>query len=171
MPRHLALLRSVNLGRRTVKKADLIPAFEALGFEDVWTFLASGNVVFSAESPDRDAIAAHLGRAFSFEVPVFLRGEAALLELVDDDPFGGAGTRYVAFAHAPLDPTLADRCAAVAAPHEAFVVRGRELHWQIGGDGRFSGSELSGPKLERLAGVPLTVRKDTTLARIAARLR
>jgi uncharacterized protein (DUF1697 family) len=88
---------------------------------------------------------------------------------VDHDPFGGEGTRYVAFAHAPLDPGRVARLDAQGSAVDRFVARGRELHWQI--TGGFSDSAFQGPTLERLVGVPLTTRKDTTLARIAKKLR
>src|SRR5690606_6046012 len=48
MTRYAAFLRGVNLGKRTVKSAELKAAFEALGYENVKTLLASGNVLFDA---------------------------------------------------------------------------------------------------------------------------
>ena len=42
MTRYAAFLRGVNLGKRTVKSAELRAAFEELGFSDVKTLLASG---------------------------------------------------------------------------------------------------------------------------------
>ena len=49
MTRYAAFLRGVNLGKRTVKSAELKAAFEALGFENVKTLLASGNVLFDTK--------------------------------------------------------------------------------------------------------------------------
>lgn len=48
MTQHIALLRGVNVGGITVKSAELRSLFEELGFEQVRTVLASGNVVFEA---------------------------------------------------------------------------------------------------------------------------
>ena len=48
MTRCIALLRGVNVGGITVRSAELRGLFDELGFEDVRTVLASGNVVFSA---------------------------------------------------------------------------------------------------------------------------
>jgi uncharacterized protein (DUF1697 family) len=50
MTRYAAFLRGVNLGKRTVKSAELKAAFEAMGFADVKTLLASGNVLFDARA-------------------------------------------------------------------------------------------------------------------------
>lgn len=44
--RLVAFLRGINLGRRRLKMEELQGHFEALGLEDVATYLASGNVLF-----------------------------------------------------------------------------------------------------------------------------
>ena len=59
--RHLALLRGINVGgKNLVKMADLRAALEELGFEDVSTFIASGNVLFGAPRQKRAALAARV---------------------------------------------------------------------------------------------------------------
>ncbi|MET3927273.1 DUF1697 domain-containing protein [Devosia sp. 2618] len=88
MSRHLALLRGVNLGKRQVKSADLKAAFEAMGFANVKTLLASGNVLFDAEKPDRAAIEAALEQRFGFDVGTILRSHEQLAAMVAAKPFG-----------------------------------------------------------------------------------
>jgi uncharacterized protein (DUF1697 family) len=52
--RYLALLRGINVGGKTlIKMGDLKTCIEALGFDDVSTYIASGNVFF--ESGERNA--------------------------------------------------------------------------------------------------------------------
>ncbi len=48
MPRYIAFLRGINLGKRRLPMSQLRSSFEELGFSDVKTFIASGNVVFSS---------------------------------------------------------------------------------------------------------------------------
>ena len=55
MERYVAFLRGINLGNRRVKSPELIAHFEAMGFEDVATFRASGNVVFVDPGGDTEA--------------------------------------------------------------------------------------------------------------------
>ena len=51
MPRYIAFLRAINVGgRHTVKMDFLRDFFESLGFSNVETFIASGNVVFDSSS-------------------------------------------------------------------------------------------------------------------------
>ena len=46
---HAAFLRGMNLGGRRITNKDLAAAVSGIGFEEVDTFRASGNVVFAAE--------------------------------------------------------------------------------------------------------------------------
>jgi uncharacterized protein (DUF1697 family) len=49
MTTRIAFLRAVNLGKRTVRMARLVELFERFGYENVWTHVNSGNVVFDAK--------------------------------------------------------------------------------------------------------------------------
>ena len=90
MTRYAAFLRGVNLGKRTVKSAELKAAIEAMGFENVKTLLASGNVLFDAKASKtlRGKIEAGLKQAFGFEIGTVLRSADELSAMVKADPFG-----------------------------------------------------------------------------------
>jgi uncharacterized protein (DUF1697 family) len=90
MTRYAAFLRGVNLGKRTVKSTELVAAFETLGFENVKTLLASGNVLFDGGSGKglKGRIEAGLKAQFGFEVPIVLRTVDELKAMVKSDPFG-----------------------------------------------------------------------------------
>ena len=82
MPRYIALLRGINVGGHRVKMDRLRGLFEARGFEDVATFIASGNVIFSSDSVDaaslgRD-IEEHLENELGYEVATFIRTPAEM---------------------------------------------------------------------------------------------
>ena len=91
MTRYAAFLRGVNLGKRTVKSAELKAAFEAMGFANVKTLLASGNVLFDAKASKglQGKIEAGLEAQFGFAVGTVLRSLEELKALVDADPFEG----------------------------------------------------------------------------------
>lgn len=102
----VALLRGINnVGSRRVTMAALQSAFEALGFTNVRTVLASGNVIFEAPrtgpGPGR-TIALGLEKALGFPVTVLLRTARELRAIVRSDPFtarrpGPEVQRYVTF--------------------------------------------------------------------------
>jgi uncharacterized protein (DUF1697 family) len=90
MTRYAAFLRGINLGKRTVKSAELKAAFEAMGFGDVKTLLASGNALFDARASKglKEKIEAGLKAEFGFEILVVLRSIDELKAMVKSDPFG-----------------------------------------------------------------------------------
>ena len=61
MARYAAFLRGMNLGGRRITNRDLAAAVTGLGFEDVETFRASGNVIFAADGGGETATAVRLG--------------------------------------------------------------------------------------------------------------
>ena len=92
MTAYVAFLRGINVGgNKPIKMADLQKAFESLGFRNVKTILASGNVLFAAlKTPQSDLvqeIEEKLRETFGHEVGVLLRTIAGLRQLAAADPF------------------------------------------------------------------------------------
>jgi uncharacterized protein (DUF1697 family) len=89
MPRYAALLRGVS--PMNAAMPDLKRAFEAAGFTDVKTVLASGNVIFTAEmapvarlqAEAEAAMQKHLGRSFL----TIVRPINGLQTLLESNPF------------------------------------------------------------------------------------
>jgi uncharacterized protein (DUF1697 family) len=96
----------VNQGKRTFKSAELKTAFEAKGFTDVKTLLASGNVLLDAKSGKglKAKIEAGLKEQFGFPIGTVLRSIDELKQMVAADPYGGV----VASDDANLHVTLFD---------------------------------------------------------------
>ena len=144
-----AFLRGVNLGKRTVKSTDLKSAFEKLGFANVKTLLASGNVLFEAE--DEPGLAASietgLHQAFGFEIGTVLRSHDALKKLVASDPYKSVpkdadAKFYVALLHDPLGKTLklpygvpGDFDVLSVDDYHVFAVAWRKPDGRYGADG------------------------------------
>ena len=104
MTRYAAFLRGVNLGKRSVKSAELKTVFEALGFTGVGTLIASGNVVFVTTVSDglRERIEAALHLHFGFEIGVVLRSFEALTAMIASRPFAQADPEADATYHVLL---------------------------------------------------------------------
>src|SRR5690348_16811680 len=117
MPRFVAFLRAVNLGGRTVKMDRLRGLFEELGFSNVKTFIASGNVIFESRSRSggklEGAIEKHLKDALGFEVATFVRSAEEIVAVESYKPFSESDLSapehsvYVAFLREEPDR----RCA------------------------------------------------------------
>lgn len=91
MTRYVALLRGINVGGINIKMADLRRVFTELGFDDVKTVLASGNVLFTTDSADTAAlktrIESALRAAFGYEAWVFVLDLDTLAGIVAAYPF------------------------------------------------------------------------------------
>lgn len=117
--RYVALLRGINVGgNNVIKMSDLRDAFTALKLDDVTTYIASGNVLFSAEATDTTklttTIEKALGKRFAFDCRIVLVSARALADVITQAPkaFGKDPDRYrydVLFVKPPLDPQAALR--------------------------------------------------------------
>ena len=91
MPRYIAFLRAINVGGHTVKMDVLRQHFEALGFSQVETFIASGNVVFETTAKNtrtlEKKIEQQLRAALGYEVATFIRTTAELAAIAQYQPF------------------------------------------------------------------------------------
>src|SRR5690606_25392659 len=68
---HVALLRAINVGGRTVKMDALRTICEEMGLTKVETFIASGNVIFESRAGAavlEKKIEAHLRKVLGYEV-------------------------------------------------------------------------------------------------------
>jgi len=92
MTRYIAFLRGINVGgNKMIKMEDLKRIFRALGFQNVTTILASGNVLFDTTKAEATAlgakIAAQLKSSIGHEIGVLIRSVEELQRLADSKPF------------------------------------------------------------------------------------
>lgn len=116
MGRYVALLRGINVGgKNLIKMPALRECFEAGGFEDVSTYIASGNVLFRASGSGR-ALEARIEKmltgAFDYKPVVVVRSRAQMRSVVADAPkgFGTQPKRFLSdalFLKAPLTAAAA----------------------------------------------------------------
>src|SRR5690625_7275086 len=66
-------------------------SYESLGFQNVVTYVQSGNVIFSTENATADtlteAITDQIEKDFGFHVPVIVMSSEKLKHIVDNNPF------------------------------------------------------------------------------------
>ena len=131
MSRYAVFLRAINTGRRRIKMADLAAAYCASGYEDVATYLASGNVVLStAEPADPGVLSQVVAQAFGFESEAFVRTGAQLASVIQRNPWPEPGSLVeVSFLQGPPDPAKARALEALVMPPEGLVVDGAETFY------------------------------------------
>ncbi|WP_417307917.1 DUF1697 domain-containing protein [Devosia sp.] len=170
MTEWVAFLRAVNVGKRKMKMAELKSVCEALGFADVKTILASGNVRFTADADPKQALEAEIERHWGWSSEAILRTRAELEAMVDADPFAafpedGPWQRYVMLFDAPLPE--GSQFAGSPGDYEIVAVTAREIflvgHRQP--DGRHGpGLDKFDRQLEK--GTVATTRNWKTIPRV-----
>ncbi|MBE9635326.1 DUF1697 domain-containing protein [Salipiger mangrovisoli] len=171
MTLHVALLRGLNVGgANALPMAELRALCEGLGWRNVQSHLASGNLIFEAEGT-RDELAARLRTALAgrgLDVPVLVLPPAELRRAVTGCPFSPAAPKLVhagfLYGQAAIDRDL---FARLAEPGDGLEESGGLL-W-LHTPGGFGRSKLA-QRLEAIAGVPLTARNLSSLGKLVLML-
>lgn len=177
MERYVAFLRGMNLGNRRIKNDDLRRHFEEMGFEEVATFRASGNVIFcpakrEAEGKLERRVEAELGERLGYAVPVFLRSIEEVAAIARQVPFDAAavlkskGKLQVSFLAKKPTAAARKKALALATDQDLLAIEGRELCWLPSGG--ISESELDLKALDAALGAG-TLRTMGTVEQIAAK--
>ena len=176
--RFVALLRAINVGGHVVKMETLRKYFTRLGFGNVETFIASGNVLFDAPGATplelEEQIAMELERVLGYPVATFVRSPGEMASVVRHEPFAAGAfdftkhALYIGFLSGRPKPDTVRKVVGLKTPLDELHIHGRELYW--GSRGRFSESAVSGAVLERTVGVSMTIRSVTTVRKLAAKL-
>jgi uncharacterized protein (DUF1697 family) len=136
MPRHVVLLRGINIGpRNRVAMPALREALEEAGFTDVQTYLQSGNVVVESRAkPEtvRKKVEQLIAERFGLEIAVVVRTKAELAAVVKRNPHAKVATNpkayQVTFLEKKLPAKTVRELEQSAAADERVVVSGREVY-------------------------------------------
>lgn len=176
MQRYTAFLGGINVGGHRVTGDVLRSHFGQLGFSDVATFLASGNVVFASDPQPVDTlrtrIEEHLATQLGYAVPTFLRTAAQVCAIAEHQPFPA---KIVAATAGKLQVGLLARAPEAAAERavldladdrDRLAIAGTELYWLPSGGMSDSLLDL---KAAYTAVGPWTMRTVNTVRRIAVK--
>lgn len=91
MKRYVALLRGVNIsGKNKVPMAELKQGFDSLAFEEVKTYLNSGNVIFSSDEDDTKKLTYQIEmlikKQFGIDIPALIIPREMLEEILNNAP-------------------------------------------------------------------------------------
>lgn len=177
--RWVALLRGINVGgANRLPMANLRETMQVLGFENVATYIQSGNVVFDTSAPDTSgemALAVRIREAMverhGVDVPVVLRSADELLRIVTVHPAAESGIDPKLLHVLFLDREPCDTGEAIDPQRyepDHWTVTGREVYVTYpNGSAR---SKLTIDVFERALGVAATARNLNTVRKLAAML-
>jgi uncharacterized protein (DUF1697 family) len=165
MNMHIAFLRGINVGGNTmVSMKDLAAICTHIGFEQVRTYLNSGNVIFQSPRPEaelQEALETALKEKTGKEIGVVIRSPGELERVVSSNPFPDAVPSQVGVLLV-TEPVSKNVLAEFVIPGTEEVVPGnREVYVHYpDGMGR---SKLKLPRSLKTG----TMRNINTLAKLA----
>lgn len=172
----IAFLRGINVGgHKIIKMTDLAKMFGSFGFDDVKTYIQSGNVLFSAASADEAAITTKiqdgLKKALGYDVPVMVRSADDIRKIITRDPFKGVPEdddhmTYVGFLSDKPDEKNVKTLVGFNNTIETFGVEGREVFMSRCMP-KGKRLKLTMDSLEKIIGVKTTVRNWRTVVKMA----
>ena len=170
----VAFLRAINVGGRIVKMTELKAIFESAGLDDVSTFIASGNVIFTstrAAGPLARQIESGLQRALGYPVATMLRTTGEVAEAAAYAAFApkllAQGSLYVGFMREAAAPAAVKRTMALATAVDDVHVHGREIYWLARRN--IAEATITGAAVEKALQTPVTFRNINTVRRLAAK--
>ncbi|HSJ27983.1 MAG TPA: DUF1697 domain-containing protein [Acidimicrobiia bacterium] len=172
----VALLRGINVGgNNKVEMPRLRAMFEAMGMDEVGTYINTGNVVFTdpAPRPDvADRVRTAIGEEFGLDIPVLVLERDRMIAVAEALPADWANDSEakcdVMFLWADVDgPDVLERVTLVEGVDEVAYVPGAIL-WKVdrSGYGRSGMNRIVGSRLY----ASMTVRNCNTVRKLADRL-
>ncbi len=174
MAARVVLLRGINVGpNKRIAMPALREALIGAGFDDVRTYVQSGNVVLSSAASPKELTkkcAKMIKDTFGFDVDVVARTRDELADVVKHDPLGEVADnpkRYqVSFLSAAPRAEVVRKLEELKAPTEEFVAIGKEFYaWHPEGVAR---SKLWNALAGQGLGVTATSRNWTTVTTLLA---
>ena len=174
MSKHIAFLRAINVGGHNVKMDHLRQLFESLGFSNIETFIASGNVIFDATTGNvktlEKKIEKKLYEVLGYEVATFIRTGPELAEISKYKPFpqsqlDAAMALNIGFLADTLDNNSIQKLMSLRTDIDDFHVHGREIYWLC--RKKQSDSKISNVVIEKTLGIKSTLRGVNTVNKMA----
>jgi uncharacterized protein (DUF1697 family) len=135
---YIAILRGINVsGSNVIKMKDLSGLFEDSGFEDVRTYIQSGNVLFNYPSTDTGELArgieGKIVKEFGMNVPVNILELRAVKDVLEQNPFLVDMAKDISKLHVTLlsddaDKERVDKIETEKYLPDEFIVVGRAIY-------------------------------------------
>lgn len=173
MQTFIALFRGINVGGNNILPMKSLSALlEANGFEDVKTYIQSGNVVLKADSADSNHIAELVNKEFGFSPKVMLLSVGDLQNALSSCPYlvvdgkeseGKAVHFYFCESEPGLDSLRSEKLDSLCAESEQFSLIG-SVFYLFAPDG--IGRSKLAAKVEACLGVGVTARNLNTVRKV-----
>lgn len=136
METYIALLRGINVsGQKMIKMTDLTVLLSELDFQNIRTYIQSGNLVFEYPETDQKELArlieSKILHQYKFDVPVVIRHKSDLLKIQECNPFlkrnENIDKLHVTFIDDEPSTDLIEKAKQTDSGSDEFEVIGREV--------------------------------------------
>ena len=134
--KYVALLRGINVGGKNMIKMETLRAtLAALGFDNVKSYINSGNLIFETAKTDDGKLAKKIHDAiiedFGFDISVMVRSMTEIEEIITANPFEGQFENHkdlhLFFLNEELTEDKKSLLFEQANENEMFAVIGRHI--------------------------------------------
>ncbi len=172
MPIYISMLRGINVGgHKRIKMDQLRRSFEALGFEQVKTYIQSGNVVFTTGKTSPAALSKKIEerilKDFGFPASVISRNADEMSKMIAENPFLqqrgiDPAKLHVMFLSEPPAPAALKKLAEVTVAPDQCQCSAREIYFYL--PNGVSKSVLWNSPVDRILAVITTTRNWKTVS-------
>lgn len=171
MQTYIALLRGINVGgHKKIKMADLKLLFEGLGFTNVFTYIQSGNVLFSInEKKDfLNLIYEAIKNQFGFEVPVLVKKISEIESILSNCPFSEEKkiASYFTLLNEVPSKDLTEEVKKLRPTNEEFVITENCVYFFS--EKGYHQAKFNNNFIEKKLNVTATTRNYKTLVKLIA---
>ncbi len=167
----ITMLRGINVsGQKKIKMEDLRKLYESLDFEQVQTYIQSGNVIFKAFALDSNEIVYKIkdkiNQKFGYEVTVVIRTRDEMEKIVENNPYSAKDLSkvHVTFLKDDQYDYSIEELLKVKAEQEEFQIMEKEIYLFLPhGSGR---TKLTNNFFEKKLGVKATTRNWNTTSKL-----
>jgi len=135
MPTHIVLLKGINVsGHKKVPMAELRQVLAESGFQNVRTYIQSGNIVLESSETVReleDKIHKTIRDHFGFDVSIIVKTREELQTIFDHSPFSKEkkeNSYFIMFGKVP-DKNLLKEIASISYENEEVVIKENALYF------------------------------------------
>ncbi|MGV6862124.1 MAG: DUF1697 domain-containing protein [Putridiphycobacter sp.] len=169
---YFSILRGINVGgNRKLLMADLKAIYQGLNFENVQTYIQSGNVVFSASNDldtkaVSDQISQVIQKTFGYDVPVITRPIVTLVKDVKNSPYQleDSSKLHLTFLSERPTEALAQSFAEISKAPDEFKLMNDNVFLCL--HGKYSDTKLTNNFIEKKLNVKATNRNWKTVLKL-----
>ncbi|MDD5362035.1 MAG: DUF1697 domain-containing protein [Ignavibacteria bacterium] len=174
MKTYISILRGINVsGKNIIKMDELRRAFAELNFENIRTYIQSGNVVFNSKLSGTKNLEKKISKKileyFGFNMPVIVKEITEITEVFNNNPFVNERNEGLNFLHVtflsdlPREENLS-RIHQIQNDSDEFIVSGKNIYLFC--PNGYGNTKLSNTFFENKLNVSATTRNWKTISEL-----